>query len=70
MNYVNDINEVIEMAWSDNISFDDIKSHTGLSEADTILVMRKNLKPSSYRLWRKRVSGRPTKHRKKQAKFV
>lgn len=56
--------EIIEMAWCDKTSFEDIYVLTGLSEADTILVMRRNLKPSSFRLWRKRVSGRISKHKK------
>ena len=59
------IEEVIEMAWCDKTSFDDIKAVTGFSESDTILVMRTHLKPSSFRLWRKRVSGRVAKHKKK-----
>ena len=61
------INEITEMAWCDKTSFDDIQALTGLSEAETIRVMRKNLKPSSFRLWRKRVSGRIAKHSKRQA---
>lgn len=59
-----EISEIIEMAWTDKVSFDDIHALTGLSEADTISIMRRNLKPSSFRMWRKRVSGRTTKHRK------
>lgn len=59
-----DISEVIEMAWSDKVSFDDIRALMGLSEADTISVMRRNLKPSSFHMWRKRVSGRISKHKK------
>lgn len=58
------ISEVIEMAWCDKTSFDDIFTLTGLSEADTVKLMRINLKPTSFRLWRKRVSGRKTKHKK------
>ena len=60
------VSEVIEMAWCDKTSFNDIEAHTGLSESATILIMRKNLKPSSFRLWRKRVSGRSAKHNKKE----
>lgn len=59
-----DISEIIEMAWCDKTSFDDIRKITGLSEAAVILTMRQNLKPSSFRLWRKRVSGRAAKHAK------
>ena len=56
--------EIIAMAWSDKTSFDDIKSLTGLSEAETIKLMRSNLKASSFRMWRKRVTGRLAKHKK------
>ena len=57
--------DVIGMAWSDNISFEEIKKKTGLSESEIISIMRKNLKKSSYILWRKRVRGRSSKHRKR-----
>lgn len=57
--------EIIEMAWCDKTSFDDIRHITNLSEQDVILVMRQNLKPRSFRLWRKRVSGRLQKHEQK-----
>ena len=59
------IDTVIGMAWSDNISFEEIKKKTGLSESEVISIMRKNLKKSSYILWRKRVRGRFSKHRKR-----
>ena len=57
--------DVIGMAWSDNISFEEIKKKTGLSESEVISIMRKNLKKNSYILWRKRVRGRSSKHRKR-----
>ena len=57
--------DVIGMAWSDNISFEEIKKKKGLSESEVISIMRKNLKKSSYILWRKRVRGRSSKHRKR-----
>jgi len=57
-------NDVIGMAWADRISFDEIKKKTGLSEKEVIKIMRTNLKRKSYLLWRKRVRGRVTKHRK------
>ena len=57
--------DVIGMAWSDIISFEEIKKKTGLSESEVISIMRKNLKKSSYILWRKRVRGRSSKHRKR-----
>jgi uncharacterized protein (TIGR03643 family) len=57
-------NAVVCMAWEDRTTFDQIKERTGLSEAEVIKLMRRELKPGSFRLWRKRVSGRITKHRK------
>ena len=59
------INAIIRMAWEDRTSFEEILSRTGQSEAEVIRIMRRELKPSSFRLWRKRVSGRITKHRKR-----
>ncbi len=56
--------DIIGMAWSDKVSFDEIKKKTGLSEKTVISIMRKTLKKNSYILWRKRVRGRLTKHRK------
>lgn len=58
------ISAVIRFAWEDRTSFEEIKERTGLAERDVIEVMRRELKPSSFRLWRKRVSGRITKHRR------
>ena len=57
-----DIDRIIEMAWEDRTTFDAIKSQYGLKEQDVKEIMRSNLKPSSYKLWRKRVYGRKTKH--------
>jgi len=57
-------NQVIKLAWSDRVTFEDIEKKTGLNEARVIKVMRASLKRSSFRLWRKRVSGRKTKHSK------
>ena len=45
--------------------FEEIYEKTGKSEADVIKLMRKNLKPGSFRLWRKRVHNTSIKHRKK-----
>lgn len=58
-----DENRIIEMAWEDRTTFDAIKDQYGISEPDVIKLMRKNLKRNSFKLWRKRVSGRKTKHR-------
>ena len=57
-------NEVIRMAWQDRISFDEIKKKLGLTEKEVIQIMRRSLKRKSFILWRKRVRGRITKHRK------
>ncbi len=59
------ISDIIRMAWADDISFDKIKRDRGLSEAEVIKIMRSNLKPGSFKLWRKRVSGRSSKHEKR-----
>ena len=56
---------VIWAAWADRITFEDIKKKTGNSESDVIKIMRKSLKPSSFKLWRKRVKNQSIKHRKK-----
>jgi len=55
---------VIWAAWADRITFEEIREKTGLSEAEVIILMRSQLKRSSFRIWRKRVSMRRTKHRK------
>ena len=54
---------IIEMAWEDRTTFDSIKDQFGLNESEVIKIMRKNMKRSSFKMWRKRVSGRKTKHR-------
>jgi len=56
--------DVIGMAWDDRISFEEIKKKAGLSEKEVIKIMRSNLKKKSFVLWRKRMRGRVTKHRK------
>jgi uncharacterized protein (TIGR03643 family) len=57
-----DIDRVIEMAWEDRTPFDAIEFQFGLREADVKELMKKNLKLSSYKLWRKRVHNCNTKH--------
>ena len=61
-----DIDRIIEMAWEDRTTFDAIFKSFGLSESEVINLMRSHLKPSSFKLWRKRVSGRKTKHELKR----
>ena len=59
-----EVARVVEMAWEDRTPFEVIEATFGLSESETIKLMRREMKPRSFRLWRKRVSGRVTKHRK------
>ncbi len=60
------INRVIEMAWEDRTPFEAIETQFGLKEKDVITVMRRQMKASSFKMWRKRVSDRATKHAKKR----
>ncbi len=57
---------IIEMAWEDRTPFEAIHYQFGLTEQEVIEVMRRELKPSSFRMWRKRVQGRNTKHLRKR----
>ena len=58
------IDRIIEMAWEDRTPFEAIKFQFGISEQETIEIMRSEMKPSSFRMWRERVQGRSTKHAK------
>jgi uncharacterized protein (TIGR03643 family) len=58
------IDRIIEMAWEDRTTFDAIKLQFGLSEGEVITLMRLQMKPKSFKLWRQRVQGRKTKHSK------
>lgn len=57
-----DKSRIIEMAWEDRTPFEAILEQFNYSEAKVITLMRRSLKPGSFKLWRKRVSGRQTKH--------
>lgn len=57
-----DISRIIEMAWEDRTPFEAIETLYGINEAAVIKLMRSEMKPSSFRMWRQRVSGRKTKH--------
>jgi uncharacterized protein (TIGR03643 family) len=59
-----EIDRIIEMAWEDRTTFDAIKTQFGLSEAEVKKLMKKELKFSSYKLWRERVENCKTKHAK------
>ncbi len=61
-----DRDRIIEMAWEDRTPFDAIELQFGLPEKDVITLMRREMKPSSFRMWRKRVTGRSTKHRQQR----
>ena len=56
---------VVWAAWADRITFEEIKEKSGYTESDVIKLMRRTLKPSSFRLWRKRAKNKSIKHRKK-----
>ena len=58
------LDRIIEMAWEDRTPFDAIEKQFGLKENDVRKIMRRELKPASFKLWRERVKGRKTKHSK------
>ncbi len=57
-----DIDRIIEMAWEDRTPFEAIEFQFGLKEQAVISLMRNEMKPSSFKMWRSRVQGRKTKH--------
>ena len=63
---VKTIDRIIEMAWEDRTTFEAIELQFGLKEKEVIALMRREMKASSFRMWRKRVTGRKTKHLKKR----
>ena len=65
-----DIDRIIEMAWEDRTTFDSIQNQFGINEQAVKNLMKSNLRPSSYKLWRKRVNGRKTKHLSKRSFVV
>jgi len=58
-----EIDRIIEMAWEDRTPFDAIKAQFGIPEKEVISLMRREMKESSFKMWRKRVQGRTTKHK-------
>lgn len=58
-----DTSRIVEMAWEDRTPFEAIEVQFGLNEAGVVALMRSYLKASSFRMWRKRMAGRVTKHR-------
>lgn len=61
------INRIIEMAWEDRTPFEAIELQFGLNEKQVIALMRREMQESSFKMWRKRVSGRKTKHTKQRS---
>lgn len=61
---------IIQMAWEDRTPFDAIKLQFGLGETDVIKLMRSYMLPNSFKRWRRRVSGRATKHINKRGFLV
>ena len=57
-----DISRIIEMAWEDRTPFEAMVVQFGLNESAVVALMRLHMKPSSFRMWRKRMAGRATKH--------
>ena len=56
------ISRIIEMAWEDRTPFESIEMQFGLNESAVIALMRRELKRSSFKMWRERMAGRTTKH--------
>ena len=65
-----DLDRIIEMAWEDRTPFDAILAQFGLKEQDVIHLMRREMKSSSFKMWRARVSGRNTKHSKQRSEDI
>jgi len=64
---VQNLDNIIKLAWCDRTSFEKIERIHGINESGVIKIMRKNLKPKSFKVWRERVSGRTRKHEKKRS---
>ena len=58
-----DRSRIIQMAWEDRTTFETIEQQFGLDESAVIRLMRADLKPNSFKMWRARMKGRVTKHR-------
>lgn len=65
-----DTDRIIEMAWEDRTPFEAIEVQFGLKEKEVIELMRRQMKASSFRMWRKRMQGRSTKHAQLRVKDV
>ena len=58
-----EVDRIVEMAWEDRTPFEAIEFQFNLKEKEVIKLMRSSLKSSSFKMWRRRVSGRKLKHR-------
>ena len=65
-----DVSRIVEMAWEDRTPFEAIEAQFGVSERQVITIMRRALRPASFKSWRRRVSGRRTKHTKLRSRDV
>ena len=65
-----EIDRIIEMAWEDRTPFEAIKFQFDLSEGEVIRLMRKQLKLSSFKRWRKRAQSISQKHLKKRDPLI
>jgi uncharacterized protein (TIGR03643 family) len=59
---VADVSRIIEMAWEDRTPFEAIEAQFGLNESAVVRLMRSEMKASSFKMWRKRMNSRTTKH--------
>jgi uncharacterized protein (TIGR03643 family) len=57
-----DIDRIVQMAWEDRTPFEAIEIQFGLLEKDVIVLMRSQMTDSSFKMWRKRMNSRATKH--------
>ena len=62
---IKDENWIVWAGWADRITFEEIEKKTGKTEGEVIKIMRRSIKPVSFRLWRKRVNQKSIKHKKK-----
>jgi uncharacterized protein (TIGR03643 family) len=65
-----ELSRIIEMAWEDRTPFEAIEFQFGIKENDVREIMRTELRSSSFKMWRKRVSGRKTKHLSLRSKEI
>ena len=62
--HISDPDWIVWAAWADRITFEEIEKKTGKTEGEVIKIMRRSIKPVSFRLWRKRVNQKSIKHKK------